>query len=119
MNELSDLGKKATFTKSGQAVNAARRQLGLGVNEGGIARADYISKIDNEILPLLRQTFGAQFTENEGKSLRATLGDPDVSPKEKDAVLRSFISAKIGAIESLSRKTGQEVPSGIIFEGFE
>lgn len=118
-DELSALGKKATFTKAGQAANAVRRQLGLSVGEAGVARADYISKVDNEILPLLRQTFGAQFTENEGKSLRATLGDPDVSPEEKDAVLRSFIAGKTGAIETLSRRTGEAVPSGITFEGFE
>ena len=119
VDELSALGKKATYTKAGQASDSLRRQLGLSVGESGVARTEYVSKIDNEILPLLRQTFGAQFTENEGKSLRATLGDVDKSPQEKDAVLRSFIASKIGAIESLSKKTGEAVPSEIKFLGFE
>ena len=58
-------------------------------------------------MPLLRQTFGAAFTEKEGQSLRNTLGDPNKSPEEKNAVLRSFIAAKLGTIESLKRRTGQ------------
>lgn len=113
-DKLSELGKTATYTKAGQAADAARRQLGLPVGQGAIARSDYVSTIDNEVLPLLRETFGAQFTENEGKSLKITLGDPNKSPEEKDAVLRSFIAAKIGKIESLKRQTGQEefVPTG-------
>ena len=56
------------------------------------------------MLPLLRQTFGAAFTEREGQSLKNTLGDPDKSPEEKDAVLRSFISQKLAQVESLQRQ---------------
>jgi hypothetical protein len=105
--ELSDLGKKATYTMVGQGANFARRQLGMGVGEGAIARKEYISKVDNEILPLLRQTFGAQFTQKEGESLKATLGDTNASPEEKDAVLKSFIETKYGQIAGLKRRTGQ------------
>ena len=56
-------------------------------------------------MPLLRDTFGAQFTEREGESLKATLGSPNVSPKEKDAVLRSFIKQKKRNIQDLRRQT--------------
>lgn len=107
VGELSDLGKKATYTYGGQAYDAALRQVGAPVPEGAIARKEYISKVDNEILPLLRQTFGAQFTQKEGESLKATLGDPNASPEEKDAVLRSFIAHKQAQIETLRRQTGQ------------
>lgn len=106
-NELSTLGKKATYTIAGQAVNAGMRQAGLPVGEGAVARKEYMAKVDNEILPLLRQTFGAQFTVKEGESLRATLGDVNASPEEKDAVLNAFIAQKAAEIESLKRQTGQ------------
>lgn len=112
VSELSNLGKKATYTMAGQAANAARRQLGMSVGEGAIARKEYISKVDNEILPLLRQTFGAQFTQKEGESLKATLGDPNASAEEKDAVLRSFIETKYGQIAGLKRRTGAPAQGG-------
>lgn len=106
--ELSDLGKKATYTYAGQAKDFTLRQLGLGGNESAVARTNYIAKVDNEVLPILRQTFGAQFTENEGKSLKVTLGDPDKTPEEKDAILKSFIESKMGQIESLARRVGEK-----------
>lgn len=113
VSELSDLGKKATYTMAGQATDFTRRQLGMYVGEGAIARKEYISKVDNEILPLLRQTFGAQFTQKEGESLKATLGDPNASPEEKDAVLKSFIQTKYGQIAALQRRTaGQPAAVG-------
>lgn len=104
VSELSDLGKKATYTKGGQLVNELRRQAGLEPTEGAIARAEYIAKVDNQILPLLKDTFGAQFTEREGQTLRSTLGNPDLSPKEKDAVLKSFIEQKRRDIKNLQSK---------------
>jgi len=103
VQELSALGKVATYTVAGQAAESAMRQMGLEPGPGAVARTEYISKVDNEILPLLRQTFGAQFTENEGRSLKATLGDPDKTPDEKDAVLRSFIATKRAEVETRRR----------------
>ena len=108
VNKLSELGKKATYTYAGQAKDITRRQLGLPASEGSVARAEYISLVDNQILPLLRQTFGAQFTEREGQSLKITLGDPNKSPEEKDAVLRSFIDQKKKQIETERRVLKQE-----------
>lgn len=107
VNELDALGQKATYTEAGQALDWARRQAGMDPRESAIARKEYISKVDNEILPLLRQTFGAQFTEKEGQALKATLGDPDASPQEKSAVLRSFIATKQEQVKTLQRRTGQ------------
>jgi len=103
---LSEIGKKATYTKAGQIADTARREMGLDVGEGAIARKEYISKVDNEVLPLLRQTFGAAFTEKEGAALRATLGDPNASPAEKDMVLKSFIETKKAEVGSLKRRVG-------------
>lgn len=106
-NKLSELGKAATYTQAGQVVDATKRQLGQPVGPGAVARTEYMSTIDNEVLPLLRDTFGAQFTEREGESLKATLGDVNKSPEEKDAALRSFIASKVGQVETLKRQTGQ------------
>jgi len=119
VGELSALGKKATYTYAGQATDFAARQLGLDTPAGAIARTEYIAKVDNEILPLLRQTFGAQFTVEEGKSLKATLGDPNKSPEEKDAVLRAFIANKRAEVETKARMARSQRKSGFKFLGFE
>ena len=106
VNRLSDLGKKATYTKLGQTRDIALREAGLPPTGGAIARKEYESLVNNQILPLLRQTFGAAFTEKEGEQLRKTLGDVNATPEEKDAVLRSFIQQKKAQIETLKRQTG-------------
>lgn len=108
VDRLHSLGQKATYTMAGQGVDTANRQLGLDPREGAIARAQYISEVDNNILPLLRQTFGSQFTAREGDSLKSTLGDANKSPQEKDAVLRSFINQKVEQTRALGRQVGQE-----------
>lgn len=106
VGELTELGKKSTYTLVGQARDTAIRQLGMEPTKSAVARAEYISKVDNEILPLLRMTFGAQFTAQEGQSLKATMGDPNKAPSEKEAVLRSFIATKKAQIESLEKRIG-------------
>lgn len=104
--KLDQLADKATYTMGGQAVDATRRQLGWEPREAAVARAEYIAMVDNQILPLLRDTFGAQFTVKEGESLRATLGQVDLSPQEKKAVLRSFIEQKKRDIEAKAQQAG-------------
>jgi hypothetical protein len=100
VRQLDDLSEKATYTVAGQVVDYARRQFGAEPRESAVARKQYVSLVDNQILPLLRDTFGAQFTQREGESLKATLGDPDASPKEKQAVLKAFIEQKRRNIEA-------------------
>jgi len=112
VKQLSELGKKATYTQAGQLTDIARRQAGIEPREAAVARREYIAKVDNEVLPLLRQTFGAAFTEREGQSLKATLGDVDASPEEKDAVLRSFINSKRAQIEVKRRRAGVDISPG-------
>jgi len=113
VNRLHDLGQKATYTWPGNVLDAGRKQTGMIPRESAIARAEYISTVDNQVLPLLRDTFGAQFTEREGATLRATMGDPDKTPQEKDAVLRAFINQKYADVRSLQRQqqklSGQNV----------
>jgi hypothetical protein len=103
--KLSDIGKTATYTTVGRGVNLARKEMGQGVGPGAVARASYVAHVNANILPLLKSTFGAQFTVAEGESLKATLGDPNMHPDEKDAVLRAFIENKKAEVQSLHRQT--------------
>lgn len=94
IDTLTQLADTATYTQSGQIMDNVKRELGLDVGQGAIDRASYIAIVDNQVLPLLKDTFGAAFTVQEGESLRATLGDPNKSPAEKKAILEAFISQK-------------------------
>lgn len=94
VDTLTQLADTATYTQSGQIMDSVKRELGLPVGQGAIDRASYIAIVDNQVLPLLRDTFGAAFTQKEGETLRATLGAPNVSPAEKKAILEAFISQK-------------------------
>ena len=115
VEELGALADIATYTEVGLGVDALKRQAGMDVGKGAIARKEYISKVDNEILPLLRQTFGAQFTVQEGETLKRTLGDPNASPEEKKAVLKSFIENKIAQIEIKRRLLEQITGDDVIY----
>lgn len=113
VNTLSDLGKKATYTTTGRGLNTITREAGLPMGEGAQARAAYIAHVKNNVLPLLRRTFGAQFTKAEGDSLLATLGDPNSSPEEKDATLNAFIADKKATLNTMSRQVrGINSPKG-------
>lgn len=111
VKQLDDISNRATFTWTGQMTDTIRRQAGAEPRDSAIARQQYISMVDNQILPLLRDTFGAQFTEREGATLRATLGNPDLHPKEKQAVLRAFIEQKRRDVEALARQSGVDAPA--------
>ena len=110
--ELDKLADAATYTMGGQAVNWGLKQIGLEPREAAIARTEYIAKVDNQVLPMLRDTFGSAFTVTEGETLRATLGDPNKSPEEKKVVLRAFIEQKKRDVEALKlRVGGEDAPS--------
>lgn len=104
VSKLNALGKNATYTTGGQLLDAIRRETGMPARQSAVDRAAYISMVDNQILPLLRDTFGAQFTEREGNTLRKTLGDANSTPEEKEAQLNAFIRQKQMSIESQKRK---------------
>ena len=106
-DKLAALSEVATFTKVGMARDAAARQMGKST-EGAEARAEFIATIDNEVLPLLRQTFGAAFTVPEGDALRATIGDPNLTPQERKAQLVAFIEGKQREVAKLKAKVGSQ-----------
>ena len=108
VSRLDELSGRASYGKAAVLADDARRALGKEVSPGGIARAEYIAIVDNEILPLLKQTFGAAFTEEEGARLRATLGNEDATPAERRASLDAFIKQKKAQIQSYS---GPQTPT--------
>lgn len=107
VSELNALADQATYTGVGQAVDFVGRQLGIAPRDAAVARSEYIAKVDNQVLPMLRDTFGAAFTVKEGETLRATLGDPNKTPQEKKAALRAFIDQKKRDIDALQKRTGR------------
>lgn len=104
VGRLKELAPKATYTKIGNLRNVLKKELQGKSTEGGVAREEYDSIISNQVLPLMRDTFGAQFTEREGATLRATLGDVNKTDEEKIAALNAFINQKQKSIESKYRK---------------
>lgn len=104
VGKLRELSTIATFTLTGKAFNLIAKELGFGATKGGTARAAYQATIDNQVLPLLKQTFGAAMTEGEGKRLAATLGDVDAPPEEKQAQLDAFLGSQKRQIENLKRE---------------
>lgn len=111
IDRLSTLADQATYTMAGRALDAVNSQLGLEPRDAAVARAEYTAIVDNQILPLLRDTFGAQFTNEEGLRLARTLGDADKTPTEKQALLKAFIAQKERDIEALRTRTGQPAPT--------
>lgn len=111
VSDLDKLAEKATYTTGGRVYDTVRKEMGAEPRAAAVARTQYISTVSNQILPLLRDTFGAQFTAREGDTLMATLGDPNVTPAEKQAVLKTFIEQKRRDVEALANRTGQQ-PQG-------
>ena len=117
VSQLRALGAVATSTIGGSAFDAVVKQSGFGSTEGSTARAKFIAIIDNQVLPLLKETFGAAFTVSEGESLKATMGDPDATPAAKMAQLDAFIEQKVRTLRSKKRQVGQGVPEGMTDNG--
>ena len=111
LSDLDSFANDATYTLAGQAYDIGRTQLGMDASPGAIARTEYDTTISNVILPLLRQTFGAAFTAKEGDSLRATLGDINATPEQKQAAIRSFITQAERSIKSKERELGVTEPA--------
>lgn len=112
INDLTDLADTATYTQSGQIMDSVKREFGLPVGQGAIDRSSYIAIVDNQVLPLLKDTFGSAFTVQEGESLRATLGDPNKSPAEKKAILNAFIAQKERDVAGMQRAQGVSPAGG-------
>jgi len=110
VDDLGALSEKATYTEVGKGIDYIRRQAGMAPSEGALARAEYVAMVDNQVLPMLRDTFGAAFTVKEGETLRATLGGDDKSPAEKQAILKAFIAQKRRDLEALTSRVATPAP---------
>lgn len=106
--KLKVLADVATFTTGGKILNLLAKESGFGATKGATARTTMRAVVDNQVLPLLRDTFGAAFTKAEGDSLRNTLLDPDTAPDQMKATLDAFIEQKIRNIETSERELGVE-----------
>lgn len=104
VGQLKDLAPLATSTIGGKVFDEAVKQLGFGSTKGATARAKFTALIDNQVLPLLRDTFGAAFTVKEMETLKATMGDPDASPDVKMAQLETFVQNKYRELERKERE---------------
>jgi len=125
VDKLKELAPLATSTIAGKVFDFAVKESGFGATKGGTARSTYQAVVSNQVLPLLKQTFGAAMTEGEGLRLTATLGDPDAPVETKMAQLDAFLASQQRQIENLNRETdetqGQAVQSqdtGITAEQF-
>lgn len=104
VGELNDLSDNATYTKAGAITNTLKKELFSGTTKGAKAASLYETKINQQLLPLLRQTFGAAFTEKDRESLIKTMGDPYATPEIKKATLDSFIQSKYDDLAAKKRK---------------
>jgi len=114
VDELGKLADAATYTQAGQLWDTIREQTGAEPREASVARSKYNVMVSNQILPLLKETFGTQFTDAEGLRLQATLGDADVAPSKKHAALEAFLRQKENDIAALQRRAEKQpaAPAG-------
>ena len=105
--QLKELAPIATSTLGGRVFDTVIKEAGFGSTEGANARAKFISIVNNQVLPLLKPTFGAAFTEREGETLKATMGDPNATPAQKIEQLNAFIDQKVRDIETSQREVEQ------------
>ena len=111
-DKLNSLGEKATYTWVGKGLDSLARQV-KWTTEGAKAREEYKQTVANELLPTLRDTFGSQLSDQERESLLSTLGNEDLSEKEKKAAVDSFMEAKKRQLKKYKdqlRLYGVEVP---------
>ena len=109
VDQLKQLAPIATSTFGGRIFDFAVKESGFGSTKGATSRTKFIAIINNQVLPLLKETFGAAFTAQEGESLKATMGDPDVTPEEKMVQLDAFIDQKMRNIQSKQLELEQVV----------
>jgi hypothetical protein len=104
VNQLIGLADVATYTLAGRAFDVVLKEFGFGATDGSTARAKMESLVNNQVLPLLRETFGAAFTREEGVELRKTMLDINASPAQKKEILNVFYDQKMRSLETTSRE---------------
>ncbi len=100
VNKLRELAPIATSTFGGRVWDLAVKESGFGATKGATASTKFGAMVNNQVLPLLKPTFGAAFTVPEGDALRATMGDVNASVEEKMATLDAFMEQKQRDIET-------------------
>lgn len=113
VDSLIDLSDKATYTTAGQVFDEAAKQLGFGATEGATARTKMQAIVRNQILPLLRETFGAAFTAAEGDKLESTLMDIDATPESKKATLNAFMEQKMRDLEMKQKRASKKAAPAV------
>ena len=116
VDQLRELAPIATSTIGGKIFDTAVKELGFGSTKGADARAKFIAVVNNQVIPLLKPTFGGAFTFQEGEALKATMGDPDATPSQKLEQLDAFIANKVREIEAKEARLDQEQPKRIRFD---
>ena len=107
VEQLKNLAPLATHTLVGKGFNALVQELGFGATTGKTARDRFISIMRNQILPMLKPTFGGIVSDSERKALMETMADPDSPPETKIATLNDFLNRK----EQQAINKGKEVDS--------
>lgn len=118
VKDLRALAPKATYSLGGRATDYTLKQIG-GESEGAAARSQYEGIVANQVLPLLKQTFGSQFTEKEGGRLLNTLGDLNATPLQKQKILDAFVTQQIRNINSKAQRFGYKVPEFNLMQSYE
>lgn len=119
VGQLIELSNVATSTLGGKAFDFLVKESGFGSTKGADARAKLIAIVDNQVLPLLKETFGAAFTVQEGENLKSSLVDPNASPSQKREQLDAFLAQKERNIRT--KQAQLEQPQQVIneFAGFK
>lgn len=111
VSQLIELSNVATSTLGGRAFDFLVKESGFGSTKGADARAKLIAIVDNQVLPLLKETFGAAFTVQEGENLKASLVDPNASPSQKREQLDAFLAQKERNIKTKQQQLGASTDS--------
>lgn len=114
-NQLYMLADTSTYTLAGRGRDMFLRQFNFDPTDSAKAKAKAETIIATMVLPLLRPTFGAQFTAAEGKWMRDTLGDPNLSGPERQAQIKARMDGWQRQAEQLSRRTGADAPASDMF----
>lgn len=108
MGILYSVADRASYTLTNQGIDFFQNQLGFNPGDDAAARTYYENTVLNEILPLLKPTFGAAFTKTEGEWLLGTLGDINLSPTQKRAALQSRVDSWKRHYATLAAQSGNE-----------
>jgi hypothetical protein len=105
-SQLRELSEISTSTMGGRFFDKMVQETGFGSTKGGTARSKLISIVNNQVLPLLKETFGGAMSEKEGERLIATMGDPDATHDSRMGALDAFIAQKSREIQGIKRELG-------------